>query len=60
MQEQEFWFVVGSQDLYGPEVLGIVAERAARMAEEMSAALPYPLRYKGTARSEQEVSDLIR
>lgn len=38
-----FWFVVGSQDLYGEEVLKTVAERATEMAAEMSLSLPYPL-----------------
>ena len=31
-----FWFVVGSQDLYGNEVLKTVADRAMEMAEQMS------------------------
>lgn len=44
-----FWFVVGSQDLYGEDVLQTVAERAAKMAAEMSLLLPYPLLYKVTA-----------
>ena len=35
-----FWFVVGSQDLYGEEVLKTVARRAAEMAENMSQSLP--------------------
>ena len=35
-----FWFVVGSQDLYGEEVLKTVAERAAEMAAKMSESLP--------------------
>ena len=30
MKQYEFWFVVGSQFLYGPEVLETVARRAAR------------------------------
>ncbi len=38
----EFWFVVGSQFLYGPEVLETVAARAAEMAAELSRALPLP------------------
>ena len=29
MKDYEFWFVVGSQFLYGPEVLDTVAKRAA-------------------------------
>ena len=35
----EFWFVVGSQFLYGEEVLETVAARAKEMAEELSKAL---------------------
>ncbi len=38
MKNYEFWFVVGSQALYGPEVLATVAQRAEEMAEKMSAA----------------------
>ncbi|MCR5648596.1 MAG: L-arabinose isomerase [Oscillospiraceae bacterium] len=56
----KFWFVVGSQDLYGPEVLATVASRAAEMAAEMSRALPYELVYKVTARSDAEVCAIVR
>ena len=41
----EFWFVVGSQFLYGPEVLETVAGRAQEMADELSKVLPYPPGY---------------
>ncbi len=60
MQEYEFWFVVGSQDLYGPEVLATVAERAEKMAAEMSEKLPYPLRYKTVIRSNEEATEVMR
>ena len=56
----QFWFIVGSQDLYGQEVLQTVAARAAEMAEKMSAALPYPLVYKVTAMSAQQISQVIK
>ncbi|MBR5114868.1 MAG: L-arabinose isomerase [Oscillospiraceae bacterium] len=56
----KFWFVVGSQDLYGPEVLATVASRAAEMAAEMSKSLPYELLYKVTARSDAEVCAIVR
>ena len=46
MKIREFWFVVGSQFLYGPEVLETVEARAKEMAEEMSRKLPYPLVFK--------------
>ena len=60
MKNYEFWFVVGSQALYGPEVLATVAQRAEEMAEKMSAALPYPLVYKVTAMSNAQIEDVVR
>ena len=56
----EFWFVVGSQFLYGPEVLETVAARAAEMAAELSKALPFPLVYKVTAKTNQEIADVVK
>ena len=55
-----FWFVVGSQDLYGEEVLKMVAERAQEMTEEMSKSLPYPLVYKVTAMSNSQIADIVK
>ena len=60
MKNYEFWFVVGSQFLYGPEVLDIVAKRAQEMAAELSKSLPYPLVYKVTAKTNKEIRDVIR
>ena len=60
MKSYEFWFVVGSQSLYGPEVLKTVEERAREMAEELSKVLPYPLVYKVTAKSNEEITDVVR
>lgn len=56
----EFWFVVGSQFLYGPEVLETVEIRAKEMAEELTKALPYPLIYKVTAKTNKEISDVVK
>ena len=58
----EFWFVVGSQFLYGPEVLDTVAIRAAEMAEKMNASgiLPCKLVYKVTAKTSGEISSVVR
>ncbi len=55
-----FWFVVGSQSLYGEEVLKTVAERAEEMAAEMSKSLPYPLIYKVTAMSNGQIAQIIK
>ncbi len=58
--KKEFWFVVGSQFLYGNEVLETVAKRAAEMAETLSKALPYPLIYKVTAKTNQEITEVVK
>ena len=60
MSKYSFWFVVGSQFLYGPEVLEIVEARAKEMAEELSKNLPYPLVYKVTAKTNKEISDIVK
>lgn len=60
MKNYEFWFVVGSQFLYGPEVLETIASRAAQMARELSAALPYPVVYKATVKTNREITDVLK
>ena len=60
MSKYQFWFVVGSQFLYGPEVLETVAQRAAEMAAELSKNLPYPLVYKVTAKTNKEITDIVK
>ena len=60
MARYEFWFVVGSQFLYGPEVLETVAARAEEMAAALSKVLPYPLVYKVTAKTNREISEIVK
>ena len=60
MSKYNFWFVVGSQALYGPEVLETVAKRAEEMATEMSKHLPYPLIYKVTAMSNSQIAQIVK
>ena len=62
MQDYEFWFVVGSQFLYGPEVLETVANRAAEMTEVLNASgnLPCKIVYKVTAKTNKEIADVVR
>jgi len=60
MKKYEFWFIVGSQFLYGPETLEIVEKRAREMAEELSKVLPFPLIYKVTAKTNREIADVVR
>ncbi len=56
----EFWLVVGSQSLYGEEVLKTVDTRAREIADHLSSVLPYPVVYKVTAKSNKEISDIAR
>ena len=54
MKQYEFWFVVGSQFLYGPEVLETVARRAAEMADWMNASgQPASFRFSSTDSAER-------
>ncbi len=62
MKKTEFWFVVGSQFLYGDEVLTTVAKRAEEMAKLLndSGNLPCKLVYKITAKTNAEITEVIK
>lgn len=62
LKNYEFWFVVGSQFLYGPEVLETVAARAQEMVDGLNASgtLPCKVVYKVTAKTNKEISDICR
>ena len=57
---REFRFVVGSQFLYGPEVLETVEARAKEMAGEMSKKLPYPLVFKTIGVTCEGITNVIK
>ena len=59
-QKHTFWFIVGSQLLYGPEVLETVTARAKEMAQTLSAALPYPLVFKDIVVDNAKAVELVR
>lgn len=62
MKDYKFWFVVGSQFLYGDEVLQIVAKRAEEMTEKMnkSGVLPCEIIYKVTAKTPEEITKVVK
>ena len=62
LKDYEFWFVVGSQFLYGPEVLATVASRAEEMAASLNASGKLPCRvvYKTTVKTPEEATDTIK
>lgn len=61
LKQYEFWFVVGSQDLYGPEVLKTVDEHSREMVDEWnkSAAIPCTLMWKPVVRNAEEIYDTL-
>lgn len=52
-----FWFVTGSQDLYGEEVLAQVERNAVHLASGLDAdpALPYPLLFKAVVTTPEAI-----
>ncbi len=62
LKKQEIWFIVGSQFLYGSEVLQTVDARAAEMAEKINASVHIPCSfiYKGTVKTADEAEGLIK
>jgi hypothetical protein len=48
LQDYKFWFIVGSQFLYGPEALKAVEEDAKKMVEGLNASgkLPAKIEFK--------------
>ena len=52
--------MVGSQCLYGDDVLRTVDVRAREMAEYMTKELPFELKYKGTVKSNEEIAAVVR
>lgn len=57
----EFWFVTGSQHLYGPDTLEQVARDSRAMVEGLSAsgAVPYPAVWKPTVKTAEDASAVL-
>jgi len=62
LREQEIWFIVGSQLLYGESVLETVANRGQEIAKYINGCTGVPCKfiYKGTIKSNEEVRAIIR
>ncbi len=56
-----FWFVAGSQHLYGEDTLLQVSSHSRHMAEEWnkSGRFPYKIVWKETVKTPEEISDLV-
>lgn len=60
--EREFWFVVGSQHLYGEETLNHVRKHAEEIVNGLneSANLPYPLIFKEVVTTADEIKTVMK
>ncbi|MBJ0684820.1 L-arabinose isomerase [Enterococcus faecium] len=60
--EKEFWFVVGSQHLYGEEALREVKKHAQEMVDELNenGQLPYPIRLQELAVTADTITKIMR
>lgn len=61
-KKKEFWFVVGSQHLYGEEALQSVRENSEAIAESLNEqlTLPYELVFKGLVTTADEIKDVMK
>ncbi len=57
----EFWFITGSQHLYGPETLRQVAEHSKIMVAKFNetASIPYKIVYKPTVTTPEEITSVL-
>lgn len=60
--EKEFWFVVGSQHLYGPEALNEVKAHAEEIVESLNhkADFSYPLVFKELVTTADEIKEVMK
>lgn len=60
VREYNFWFVTGSQDLYGDETLKQVAIDSKKIVEGLNAEenIKYNIIYKPTVRNAKEIYDV--
>jgi L-arabinose isomerase len=60
LKEYEFWFIVGSQHLYGEEILKKVDEDAKDISKGLRTHLCSKLIYKGVIIKPEEITSLIK
>ncbi|MDA8427013.1 MAG: L-arabinose isomerase, partial [Treponema sp.] len=60
LKKHEFWFVTGSQELYGGDVLKKVDEHSKAMVKALDAVLPCTLVWKPVATGSDAIRGLVR
>src|SRR5699024_11333093 len=60
--EKEFWFVVGSQHLYGEEALQEVKANAQKITDALneSGVLPYPIKLQELAVNAEKITNTMK
>src|SRR5699024_12654130 len=61
-KEREFWFVVGSQHLYGEEALQEVKANALKITDALneSGVLPYPIKLRELAVNAEQITSIMK
>lgn len=62
INNKEFWFITGSQFLYGPAALAKVEEDAKTIVDTMNATktLPYPIKFKLVATTAENITAIMK
>ncbi|AKP66272.1 L-arabinose isomerase [Companilactobacillus ginsenosidimutans] len=62
MQDYEFWFITGSQFLYGPETLKQVEADAKEIVDQLNASnqLPYSIKFKLVATTAENITKVMK
>ena len=62
VKEYKFWFVTGSQFLYGPEVLEQVAADSKKLVAALndSGKLPYPVEFKTVGVTAENITETMK
>ncbi len=62
MENYKFWFVTGSQSLYGSDVLDQVAENSREIVDKLNASnvLPYPIEFKTVGVTAENITETMK
>lgn len=60
IKDYEFWFIVGTQHLYGEEIFADINAHAKEMCDEWSAKLPCKVVAKPCVKTSSEILNVIQ
>lgn len=62
LKEKEFWFIVGSQHLYGEETLQKVEENSREIINTLNGKgeLPFPVKLKGIMTTAEDITSIMK